>query len=382
MVVTAPPGTGKTTFVPPLVADVIHQARADADGPAGAGRTLVSQPRRIAVRAAARRIAALDGSELSGPVGFTVRGQRSVGKATRLELLTPGVLLRRLMNDPELTGVSAVLLDEVHERSLDTDLLLGMLAELRSLREDLLVGAMSATVDAEAVAALLGGAAMVHIPSALHELAIDHAPSPAPRMDERGVTREYLDHLARVSARAQAEAGCDALVFVPGAREVDELVARISRQVEGTEVLALHGRLPASAQDRATSGRRPGVHLGVDAGLSREVRRDRGRDMSGLVTVSASRASAQQRAGRAARLGPGRAVRAFAESDLAGMPAQAPAQITAADLTDAALLLACWGTPRGEGLALLTPPPRAEIEAAEATLRSLGLVDDQGRPKI
>src|SRR5690625_5477593 len=94
---------------------------------------------------------------------------------------------------------------------------------------------MSATVDAEAVAALLGGAAMVHIPSALHELAIDHAPSPAPRMDERGVTREYLDHLARVSARAQAEAGCDALVFVPGAREVDELVARISRQVEGTE---------------------------------------------------------------------------------------------------------------------------------------------------
>src|SRR5699024_3829599 len=196
--------------------------------------------------------------------------------------------------------------------------LLGMLAELRSLREDLLVGAMSATVDAEAVAALLGGAAMVHIPSALHELAIDHAPSPAPRMDERGVTREYLHHLARVSARA--EAGCDALVFVPGAREVDELVARISRQVEGTEVLALHGRLPASAQDRATSGRRPGdpprivvstaiaessltvpgVHLVVDAGLSREVRRDRGRDMSGLVTVSASRASAQQRAGRAA----------------------------------------------------------------------------------
>src|SRR5690625_6482593 len=106
----------------------------------------------------------------------SVRGQRSVGKATRLELLTPGVLLRRLMNDPELTGVSAVLLDEVHERSLDTDLLLGMLAELRSLREDLLVWAMSETVGAEVVVDLLGGAGMVHIPSALHELAIDHAP--------------------------------------------------------------------------------------------------------------------------------------------------------------------------------------------------------------
>src|SRR5699024_9610834 len=139
MVVTAPPGTGKTTFVPPLVADVTHQAGGDAGGPAGVGRTLVTQPRRIAVRAAARRIA--------------VRGQRSVGTATRLELLTPGVLLRRLMSDPELRGVSAVLLDEVHERSLDTDLLLGMLAEVRTLREDLLVGAMSATVDAESVAA-------------------------------------------------------------------------------------------------------------------------------------------------------------------------------------------------------------------------------------
>lgn len=396
MVVTAPPGTGKTTLVPPLVADAIHEA----EGPSAGGRVLVTQPRRIAVRAAARRIAALDDSELGGPIGFTVRGQRMVGKDTRLELLTPGVLLRRLMNDPELRGVSAVLLDEVHERSLETDLLLGMLAEVRTLREDLLVGAMSATVDAEAVAELLGGARVVHVPSALHELTVDYAPSPAPRMDARGVTRDYLDHVARVSARAQARAGTDALVFVPGAWEVDELVERIGRQASGVEVLGLHGRLPASAQDRATGGRRPGeaprivvstaiaessltvpgVHLVIDAGLSREVRRDRGRDMSGLVTVSASRASAQQRAGRAARLGPGRAVRAFAESDLAGMPAQAPAEIAAADLTDAALLLACWGTPRGAGLALLTPPPRVEIEAAEATLRSLGLVDDQGRP--
>lgn len=414
MVVTAPPGTGKTTLVPPLVADLVSAGadRPDAagrpggddravgdDGPGG-GVTLVTQPRRIAVRAAARRIAALDGSEPGGPVGFTVRGQRAVGPGTYLELLTPGVLLRRLLSDPELTGVSAVLLDEIHERSLDTDLLLGMLAEVRTLREDLLLGAMSATVDAQAVAELLGGAQVVHVPSALHELTVDHAPSPAPRMDARGVTREYLDHLARVTADAQARSGSDALVFMPGAREVDELVQRIRRRAGGVEVLALHGRLPASAQDRATTGRRPGdlprivvstaiaessltvpgVHLVVDAGLSREVRRDRGRDMSGLVTVSASRASIQQRAGRAARLGPGRAVRAFGESELAGMPAQAPAEITAADLTDAALQLACWGTPRGEDLALLTAPPHAEIAAAESTLQSLGLVDAEGRP--
>lgn len=389
MVVTAPPGTGKTTLVPPLVANL-------ADG-----LTLVTQPRRVAVRAAARRLAQLDGSELGGPVGFTVRGQRRVGAQTRLEMLTPGVLLRRLLADPELPGVAAVVLDEVHERSLETDLLLGMLAEARQLREDLLVGAMSATLDAAAVAEVLDGAGIVEVPSALHPLAIRHAPSSAPRLDARGVTREYLDHLARTAARAHREQACDALVFVPGAREVDEVVSRVQGLVgEEVEVLGLHGRLPAAQQDRATGGRRPGepprivvstalaessltvpgVHLVVDAGLSREVRRDRGRDMSGLVTVSASRAAAEQRAGRAARQGPGAAVRVYAESDLAGMPAQSPPQISSSDLTDAALWLACWGTPRGEGLPLLTPPPHAEIRAAEQTLQALGLVDEEGRP--
>lgn len=388
-VVTAPPGTGKTTLVPPLIANL------------AGGLTLVTQPRRVAVRAAARRIAALDGSELGGPVGFTVRGQRQVGERTRLEVLTPGVLLRRLLADPGLTGVAAVVLDEVHERSLETDLLLGMLAEARHLREDLLVGAMSATLDATAVAAVLDGAPIVDVPSALHPLTITYAPSPSPRLDARGVTREFLAHLARTAVRAQAEAGCDALVFVPGAREVDDVVTLIQTLTgPDVEVLGLHGRLPAAAQDRATGGRGPGdaprivvstsiaessltvpgVHLVVDAGLSREVRRDRGRDMTGLVTVSASRAAADQRAGRAARLGPGRAVRVYAQSDLAGMPAQSAPAITSADLTDAALWLACWGTPRGEGLPLLTAPPRAEIEAAESTLRAVDLVDAQGHP--
>ena len=158
MVVTAPPGTGKTTLVPPLVANLAE------------GLTLVTQPRRVAVRAAARRVAGLDGTELGGPVGFTVRGQRQVGRSTRLEMITPGVLLRRLLADPALPGVSAVVLDEVHERSLETDLLLGMLAEVRQLREDLLVGAMSATLDAGAVSALLDGAPIVDVPSALHPL--------------------------------------------------------------------------------------------------------------------------------------------------------------------------------------------------------------------
>lgn len=389
LVVTAPPGTGKTTFVPPLIAN------------AARGLTLVTQPRRVAVRAAARRIAALDGTAIGQRVGFTVRGQREVSARTRLELLTPGVLLRRLLADPGLDGVGAVLLDEVHERSLETDLLLGMLAEARILREDLLVGAMSATLQAAAVAEVLGAAEVVEVPSALHPLEVRYEPGTTPRLDARGVTRELLDHVASVALRARLEADPehDALVFVPGAREADEVVRRIrERAGADLEVLPLHGRLPASAQDRATGGSRPGdaprivvstalaessltvpgVRIVVDAGLDRQVRRDRGRDMSGLVTVSASRASAEQRAGRAARQGPGLAIRAYEESDFARMPAQAPPEITAADLTDAALQLACWGTPRGEGLSLLTPPPPAEIAAAEETLRSLGLIGADG----
>ncbi len=402
MVVTAPPGTGKTTFVPPLVANLTE------------GLTLVTQPRRVAVRAAARRIAALDGTPVGERVGFTVRGERRMGPRARLEMLTPGVLLRRLLADPELPGVGAVLLDEVHERSVETDLLLGMLAEARLLREDLLVGAMSATVQAQEVSDLLSGAPVVEVPSALHPLEVRYCPPEGPRVDARGVSRDFLEHVATLAVQAQAETGADVLVFVPGARDVDEVVRRAgallasrgsndgsstnAQHAPAVDVLPLHGRLAPRDQDRATAGRGPsdpprivvstalaessltvpGVRVVVDAGLDRQVRRDRGRDMSGLVTVSASRASAEQRAGRAARQGPGLAVRAYAQADFARMPAQAPPEITAVDLTDTALQLACWGTPRGEGLALLTPPPAAEIAQADSTLRALALVDEAG----
>ncbi|PWH07336.1 ATP-dependent helicase HrpB [Brachybacterium endophyticum] len=406
MVVTAPPGTGKTTFVPPLVADLVP------------GRTLLTQPRRVAVRAAARRIAQLDGDRIGGRTGFTVRGERHVGDGTRLEVLTPGVLLRRLLADPELDGVDAVILDEVHERSLDGDLLLGMLAEVRALREDLRVIAMSATLDARALSELLGGAPVVDVPAPLHPLRIEHDPGAAPRLDARGVTRDFLDHLAQVTVAAQRREHHDALVFVPGAREVDDLVTRIRRLSPDLGVLPLHGRLSPGEQDRATRGRErarggadgpgapgrvvvstalaessltvPGVRVVIDAGLSREVRRDRGRDMSGLVTVSTSRASADQRAGRAAREGPGLAVRAYSETDDARLRAISPPEITSADLTDAALMVAVWGSPWASpdasagtepvsGLPLLTPPPPAAAEQAVRVLADLELVDHEGR---
>lgn len=401
-VVTAPPGTGKTTFVPPLVANLMA-------GPDRAQRVILTQPRRVAARAAAHRLAELSGTALGEAVGVTIRGERHVSARTRVEVVTPGVLLRRLISDPELVGVGAVILDEVHERSVEGDLLLGMVAEARALRDDLIVVAMSATLDAAGVAALLGNAPVVEVPSALHPLTIEHAPFAGARLGPRGVNREYLAHLAQVTLRAQATSACDALVFVPGAREVDDLVALLRDGAGGTvggaaggagmlEILPLHGRISGREQDRAVRGRGPGepqriivstslaessltvpgVRLVIDSGLAREVRRDRGRDMAGLTTVSASRASAEQRAGRAARQGPGVAVRAYSESEYAHMRAAAQPEIASADLTDAALLLAAWGTPGGVGLALPTAPPEAAMLPAVETLRALGLVDATG----
>lgn len=388
-VVQAPPGSGKTTLAPPLVADCVD------------GRVVVTGPRRVTVRAAARRLAHLTGTQVGDLVGHTVRGERRVGPRTRVEFVTPGVLVRRLLADPELTGTAAVVLDEVHERALDTDLLLGMLAEVRQLRELQLV-AMSATLDARGIAALLGDddgpAPLVDSEGALHPLEVLWEPSPGPRTDARGVTRDFLEHVARVTARHH-EPDHHTLVFVPGAREVDQVVELLGRLVPGAEVLPLHGRLAPREQDRAiggeptTSGGRivvstdlaessltvPGVRLVVDAALSREPRRDAARDMSGLVTVQASRASMTQRAGRAARLGPGRAVRLVEESVWSRAAEHVTPQITTADLTETALTLAAWGSPRGEGLPLLTPPPSPAIGAAEATLHGLGLVDAEGR---
>src|SRR5690606_15657734 len=243
-------------------------------------------------------------------------------------------------------------LDEVHERSVDGDVLVGMLAEVRELRDDLGLVAMSATLDAEVIASVLGGksgpASTVEIPARLYPLEVDYAPFAGARLTEHGVARDYLAHLARTTLDAQSAAAatdsgaCDALVFVPGAREVDEVVRLLCEATRSrgqaspfVDILPLHGRLPAAQQDRAVQGRSPndaprivvstalaessltvpGVRLVVDAGRSREVRRDRARDMTGLVTVSTSRASAEQRAGRAARQGPGRAVRVYSETD-------------------------------------------------------------------
>lgn len=393
-VVQAPPGTGKTTLVPPAVAM--------ADG--GAGRVVVTQPRRVAARSAAGRLAELSGTRVGGVVGHTVRGDRRVGPDTRVEFVTPGVLVRRLIADPDLPGVRAVVLDEVHERDLESDLAFALLCELRQLRDDLPVVAMSATVEAARFATLLGGPGagpvpVVDVPATPHPLDIRYLPPAVARMGARGVADGFLDHAAAVTAQEVDATGVDALVFLPGVREIERVMRSLEHRLGArAEVLPLHGRLDGAAQDRAVSGGGrgvprvvvstdlaessltvPGVRLVVDACLSREPRRDTVRDMTGLVTVSASRDSCVQRAGRAARLGPGTALRLLSEDEFSRLSAHRTPAIATSDLTSFALDAACWGAPRGEGLALPDPPPPAGMDRAQAVLEGLGAVDADGR---
>ena len=416
LVLTAPPGTGKTTLVPPLLADVLADVPAAAPGRSlerRPGRVVVTQPRRIAARAAARRLADLLGEEVGGTVGYAVRGERRTGPDTRIEVVTAGLLLRRLQHDPELSGVDAVILDEVHERSLDSDLLLALLADARAaLREDLTLVAMSATLDADRLRRILGGpsdgasggtsdgaAPLVEVPGRLHPLEEVWAPpGRTGRLGPRGVPREFLAHVAATVERALAERSGDVLVFLPGAREVDDVVSRLRGAApEGVDVLPLHGRLPASAQDAALApspaGRRrvvvatnvaessltvPGVRVVVDSTLAREPRLDVARSMSGLVTVGVSRAAGVQRAGRAGREGPGVVYRCCSPTDWARSPLAPTPEILSTDLTGAALELAVWGVPDGAGLAWVDEPPAAALGAAREALERLGLAGADG----
>lgn len=377
-VVQAPPGTGKTTLVPPAVSAHVG------------GRVVVTAPRRIAARAAARRLAALLGEPVGQTVGYVVRGERRTGPSTRVEFVTTGILLRRLQRDPGLPGVAAVVLDEVHERQLDADLTLAMLVDVRSLR-DLPVVAMSATVEAGRTADVLGGAPVVEVRGSLHPVheAWSAPPPGVRRMDDRGVTPAFLDHVAAVTRVALAEGPGDVLVFLPGVAEIGATVRRLAGV--DADVRPLHGRLSHRDQDLAlTAGARrrvvvstsvaessltvPGVRSVVDAGLTRRPVTDHRRGLAGLVTVGVSRAAADQRAGRAGREGPGVVHRCWSRAEHTHLDAHPEPEIATADLTAMALELALWGP----GLVLLDAPPEAALAAARSTLRDLGAVDDDG----
>lgn len=382
-VLVAPPGTGKTTLVP-LALD------------AGGDRIVVAEPRRVAARAAARRMAALLGEPVGGRVGYAVRGDRRVSRETVVEVVTTGLLVRRLQHDPELAGVGAVMLDECHERHLDSDLALAFLTEVRAaLRPELRLLATSATADADRLAAILD-APVLTAHARTYPVEVIWAPPPGPVAPPHGmrVDPRLLEHVAATTRRALAAGDGDVLVFLPGAREIETVAGRL--RGGDAEVVTLHGRQSGSAQDAALRpgpGRRvvlatavaessltvPGVRAVVDAGLSRVPRMDHSRGLGALVTVPVSRAGAEQRAGRAGREAPGRVYRCWPQGVHDRLPAQPEPEIAAADLTGFALDLALWGHPDGSGLALPDQPPPGALRAATAVLRDLGAVGADGR---
>ncbi|MFD8387687.1 ATP-dependent helicase HrpB [Streptomyces sp. NPDC059680] len=389
-VLVAPPGTGKTTLVPLVLAGLV------GGGPAR--RVVVAEPRRIAARAAARRMAWLLGEKPGESIGFTVRGERAVGRHTRVEIVTTGVLLQRLQRDQELPGVDAVVLDECHERHLDADTAAAFLWDVRqALRPELRLVAASATTDAEGWARLLGGAPVVEAEGVAHPVEVVWAPPARPVRPPHGmrVDPALLTHVASVVRRALAERDGDVLCFLPGVGEI----ARVAGQLGGVgdvDVLQVHGRAPAAVQEAVLSaaGRRrvvlatsvaessltvPGVRVVVDSGLAREPRVDHARGLSGLTTVRASRAAGRQRAGRAGREAPGAVYRCWSEAEDGRLPAFPAPEIKVADLTAFALQAACWGDPDASGLALLDPPPGGAMAAARSALTAVGAVDSAGR---
>lgn len=409
-VVIAPPGTGKTTVVPPTLANRLSQQ-------ARKGKVVVTQPRRMAARAAARRLAQLTGSRLGDAVGYTVRGDRKVSADTVVEFVTTGVLLRRLISAPEAHDVAAVIIDEVHERQLDTDLTFGLVQQLgqfRNAAHPLDIVVMSATLDADFWTTRLpqadGGPAQVfEANAATYPLREQWAPLPGTdrALDARGVRPQFLHHVAQTVLQAvEQEPDGDVLVFLPGAREIQRVAGHLQEaRGQTVEILPLLGSTSAAAQDQILTPRRdsperrivlatnvaessltvPGVRIVVDAGLDRQSRLDTVRGVAGLVTVGAAKSAMIQRAGRAAREGPGLVIRCLSDAEYAARPAHRPAEVHTTDLTQAVLDLACWGDPSGKTIQLPEPLPARSYTAALEVLTQLGALKDRGsdaQPKV
>ncbi|WP_327366777.1 ATP-dependent helicase HrpB [Streptomyces sp. NBC_01217] len=389
-VLCAPPGTGKTTLVPLVLAGLT------GGGPVR--RVVVAEPRRIAARAAARRMAWLIGERPGGRVGFTVRGERVVGRDTVLEVVTTGVLLQRLQRDQELAGVDAVIIDECHERHLDADTVAAFLLDVReAIRPDLRLVAASATTDAEGWARLLGDAPVIEAQGVSHPVEVVWAPPAGPVRPPHGmrVDPALLTHVASTVRRALAERDGDVLCFLPGVGEIGRVAGQLAGV--GAEVLQVHGRAPAAVQDAvlagSSEGRRvvlatsvaessltvPGVRVVVDSGLAREPRTDHARGLSALTTVRASQAAGRQRAGRAGREAPGAVYRCWEQAEDGRLARFPSPEIKVADLAAFALQAACWGDPGASRLALLDPPPAGAMGAAREVLGAIGAVDADGR---
>ena len=381
-VLIAPPGAGKTTAVAPAL---LGEAWCD-------GQIIMTSPRRVAARAAAERMAEMLGEKPGKTVGYMTRLDSKVSARTRILVVTEAILVNRLVEDPELPGVSALLFDEAHERALDSDLGLALALETRAvLRDDLRVLVMSATIDGARFVRLLGDDAQViesegrSFPLTIKWLGGD-------------ASQGIEDRMAAAIMTAWREEAGDILAFLPGVREIDRVRERLEARLPDTPIHALHGQIEPAAQRAAIrrdpEGRRrivlataiaetsltlDGVNVVVDSGLARLAEFDRAAGTTHLVTRRASQASAAQRAGRAARQGPGVAYRLWEEAAHAGRPAFDPPEVVTSDLAPLALTLAQWGAGDPAGMAWLDPPPVAAMAAARGALQALGALDGEGR---
>ena len=381
LVLRAAPGAGKTTRVPAALLDA---------GLAGARRVAVVEPRRIAARAAAEFVARTRGGAVGGEVGYRVRFVRKGGAATRLWFLTEGVFGRDLARDPFLEDVGIVVLDEFHERHLQSDLALAVVRELQeSVRPDLRLVVMSATIETEPLAGFLGStAAVVTSEGRAHPVAVSY--------DDAGHGLRLADRVA-AAVRGVLDDPGDVLVFLPGAGEIRRATAALAplASQRGIDVVPLHGDQPLDEQARALrpgTGRRivlatnvaetaltvEGVTAVVDSGLARRARFDVRTGLDRLALAPISRSSATQRAGRAGRLGPGRCVRLWTRAEEAGRREHDVPEILRVDLGRTLLELAAWGLRDAAGLAWLDPPPPATLERAARLLVDLGALADDG----
>ncbi len=376
-VLQAPPGAGKTTRVPLalLQAGLVR------------GRIVMLEPRRLAARAAAERMAASLGEAVGGTVGYRIRGEAKVSPATRIEVVTEGILTRMMQGDPSLDGIGALIFDEFHERSLNADLGLALALEVRgALREDLMLVVMSATLDAGPVAALMGAAPLVTSEGRAWPVETRWLPRP---LGEQRFEAAMADVI--LEALEEAPEG-SLLAFLPGEAEIRRVEGLLrGRLPSGCVAVPLFGAMEFGAQRAAVApvvqGRRvtlatsiaetsltlPDIRIVVDGGRARRARFDPASGMSRLVTERVTRAEAEQRRGRAGRVAPGVCHRLWARTEEGALAAFPPPEIAAADLTALALELALWGG--GAGLSFLTPPPETALAEARALLADLGALD-------
>ena len=382
-VLQAPPGSGKTTRAPLALLEVIPPER---------GRILMLEPRRIAAVSAARWMAKTLGEEIGKTMGYSIRFESRVSEKTRIEVVTEGILTRRIQMDPGLEGVAMVIFDEFHERSLQADLALALCLDIRrALRKDLKILVMSATLDCGPVASLLDGAPVVSSAGEAFPVEERYLPDEQDKPLQARITATIITALRETSG--------DILVFLPGGGEIracsESLRATLGGKTADVSVHPLYGDLPFEEQERAilpsakrkivlatniaeTSLTIEGVKVVIDSGLTRRLQHDPATGMNRLVTVAVSKAAAEQRKGRAGRLGPGVCYRLYSRHAFQGMIPFTPPEMLSADLSPLILELAVWGVKDPSELSWLSPPPKAAWESGRRLLMDLGALDPEG----